>query len=172
MEAMEMEVQKLNNKAWIVLFFISVFHFSCQIEPGFEENTSLGSGGWPEKQKIVYDISQIPETGEYDFQVLIRQDNNYPFYNCFLLTEITDQKGKILKKGLAEAFFYDQKTGKPKGQGLGDLFSHQYTIFDHLYLKKGSRINIKIRQFMRRDTLQGIVSVGYALKPLVKNGKN
>ncbi len=163
---------KLNKIHWVILFLVSILQFSCQMEPGFEENTSLGADGWPEKQKIEYEIAQVHESGPYDLQILIRQDNNYPFYNCFLLAEITDEKGKNIKKGLVEAFFYDQKSGKPKGEGLGDLFSHKYTIFENIPLKKGTHLKISLRQFMRRDTLQGIVSVGYALKPRLSDGKN
>ena len=52
------------------------------------------------------------------------------------------------------------------------MFSHRYTIFDKVYLQKGEPVQIAIRQFMRRDTLQGIISVGYSLKPLAKDAKN
>lgn len=165
-------VQKPNKLSWVIAFFVFTFQFSCQLEPGFEDKTSLGETGWPEKQPLIYQIPQIQETGFYQFDVFIRQDNNYPFYNCYFITEIKNSKGIKLKRGLAEAFFYDQKSGKPKGDGLGDMFSHRYTIFDKVYLQKGEPIQIAIRQFMRRDTLQGIISVGYSLKPIGKDAKN
>jgi len=165
-------VQKPNKFSWVITLFVFAFQFSCQLESGFEDQTSMGEIGWPEKQTLVYRIPQIQETGFYQLDVSIRQDNNYPFYNCYFITEIKNSKGKKPKKGLAEAFFYDQKSGKPKGDGLGDLFSHRYTIFDKVYLQKGEQVQIAIRQFMRRDTLQGIISVGYSLKPIKENAKN
>ncbi len=172
MEGMEIVRQQQNNLLKVICLSISFLLFSCQIEPGFEDNISLGSNGWPEKQPIHFQIPQVPETGFYQLNVLIRQDNNYPYYNCFFIAEVKNAQGNNLKKGLAEAIFYDQITGKPKGDGLGDLFNHQYKIFDKIYLKKGESIQINLRQFMRKDTLQGILSLGYALKPIEANGKN
>lgn len=154
--------QRLNK---ICLLIIACFCFSCQLEPGFEENISLSENGWPEKQAIVFNVPEIKESGEYQLISFIRQDNNYPFYNCYYLAEVKNSNGQVLKKGLVEAIFYDPKTGKPNGEGLGDMFSHKYQIFPSLSLKKGDKINIQFRQFMRRDTLSGILSVGFALKP-------
>lgn len=154
--------QRLNN---ICLLMIACFCFSCQLQPGFEENISLGENGWPEKQPIVFNIPEIQETGVYQLESFIRQDNNYPFYNCYYLAEVKNSQNQLIKKGLIEAIFYDPKTGKPKGEGLGDMFNHHYTIFPAIPLKKGDKIKIQFRQFMRRDTLSGIISVGFALKP-------
>lgn len=90
--------QKLNKFIWGLVFIASIFQMSCQIEPGFEENSSLGAGGWPEKQQLIYDIPQVAETGMYQLDVLIRQDNNYPFYNCYFVAEVNDSKGNSQKK--------------------------------------------------------------------------
>ena len=161
--------QQLNK---FIGFIFCILLASCQMEPGFEENTSLGESGWPEKQTISFSVPEIKENGIYELETFIRQDNNYPFYNCYFIAELKTDKGITLKKGLAEAIFYDPKTGKPKGQGLGDLFNHRYKIFNQIALKKGDKIQVQFRQFMRRDTLSGIVSVGFALKPTNQDGKN
>jgi len=173
MEGIATAPQKLNRLFHgILVFLASVFLLACSIEPGYEETTSFGEIGWPEKQVIQYKTPPIEATGKYDLEIFLRHDNNYPFYNCYFIAEIKNEKGLVLKKGLAEAIFYDPQSGKPRGEGLGDIFSHQYKIFENLTVKKGEKINIELRQYMRRDTLQGIVSVGFALKPHAINGKN
>lgn len=166
---MAMAHHQLNKFIGLIFIFLLA---ACQMEPGFEENTSLGDTGWPEKQTLAFAVPEIKENGLYDLETFIRQDNNYPFYNCYFIAEIKTEKGTTLKKGLVEAIFYDPKTGKPKGQGLGDLFNHRYKIFRQISLKKGDKIQVQFRQFMRRDTLTGIISVGFALKPIPQNGQN
>ena len=173
MEEMTRALRLLNNfRVVLILLTWGLFIQSCQIEPGFEENTSLGTTGWPEKQVLSYKIPEIPESGSYQLFVNIRQNEDYPFYNCYFIPQIKDGKGKIIKRTLAEGIFYEPKTGKPRGEGSGNLYNHSYLIFDKLTLKKGEKITIEISQFMRRDTLKGIYSVGYSLKPTKKDGKN
>lgn len=173
MEEMTKALRLLNNfRVFLLIFSLGIIFQSCQIEPGFEENTSMGTNGWPEKQIVSFKIPEIPENGQYQLFVNIRQNEDYPFYNCYFIPQIKDSKGKILKRTLAEGIFYDPKTGKPKGEGSGNLYNHSYLIFDKLSFKKGEKLTIEINQFMRRDTLQGIFSVGYTLKPINKDGKN
>jgi gliding motility-associated lipoprotein GldH len=96
-------------------------------------------------------------------QVAIRQTNTYSFYNLYFISEILTEAGTSLKKAEAEAIFYDAKSGKPKGSGIGDMYSHTYTIFKNVKFPKSGAYRIRLQQNMRMDTLEGIVSVGASL---------
>lgn len=127
------------------------------------ERQSLGEMGWIQKNKFEIPF-QITDTSQaYDMQVAIRQTNTYSFYNLYFISEILSEEGKSIKKAEAEAIFYDAKSGKPKGSGLGDMYSHSYTIFKNLKFPKSGAYRIRLQQNMRMDTLEGIVSVGASL---------
>lgn len=127
------------------------------------ERQSMGEIGWIQKNKFEIPF-QITDTSQvYDLQVAIRQTNMYSFYNLYFISEIMNKEDKSIKRAEAEAIFYDAKSGKPKGSGLGDMYSHSYTIFKNLKFPKSGTYRIRLQQNMRMDTLEGIVSVGASL---------
>ena len=135
----------------------------CSGNEVINERQSMGEIGWIQKNKFEIPF-QITDTSQvYEMQVAIRQTNTYSFYNLYFISEILSVEGTSLKKAEAEAIFYDAKSGKPKGSGLGDMYSHTYTIFNNLKFPKSGAYRIRLQQNMRMDTLEGIVSVGASL---------
>jgi gliding motility-associated lipoprotein GldH len=137
--------------------------FACHENELVNETQSLGEIGWIQKNKfeIPFEISDTSTL--YDMQVAIRQTNTYSYYNLYFISEILHGDGTRMKKAEAEAIFYDAKSGKPKGSGLGDLYSHSYTIFQNLKFPKLGKYRIRLQQNMRMDTLEGVVSIGASL---------
>lgn len=127
------------------------------------ERHSLGEMGWIQKNKFEIPFEITDTSHLYDMQVAIRQTNTYSFYNLYFISEILSEEGKSIKKAEAEAIFYDAKSGKPKGSGIGDMYSHSYTIFKNVKFPKSGAYRIRLQQNMRMDTLEGIVSVGASL---------
>ncbi|MEO0331329.1 MAG: gliding motility lipoprotein GldH, partial [Bacteroidota bacterium] len=50
--------------------------------------------------------------------------------------------------------------GKPYGSGLGDIFSHQILALPGYQFDTAGMYQIRLQQYMRRDTLPEILSVG------------
>jgi len=64
-----------------------------------------------------------------------------------------------LKKLISE-YLFDLKTGQPFGaSGLGDVYDHRFPFLENYELKPGL-YNLKLQQFMREDTLHGILAAG------------
>lgn len=156
----------------IPLIVCVCFLFSCEESSTImDETKSFANVGWPMKDKVVLPFEIEDESQSYDLNVAIRQTNDYPYHNCFFLTKILDSKGSLIKQGLAESFFYDAKSGKSKGQSSGSIISHKYLIFNGLKFPKKQKYFVQIEQYMRKDTLLGIVSVGASITPVSnKNG--
>lgn len=151
------------NSQSILGLLISLLFIACSGNELVNETQSMGQLGWIQKNKFeipfeIKDTSQI-----YDMQVAVRQTNTYSFYNLYFISEILREGGTSVKKVQAEAIFYDAKSGKPKGSGLGDMYSHSYTIFKNLKFSKFGSYKIRLQQNMRMDTLEGIISVGASL---------
>ena len=147
----------------IIGLLLAFVMLGCSGNEHVNERQSMGEVGWIQKNKFEV-LFQITDTSHvYDMQVAIRQTNTYSFYNLYFISEILNEEGKSFKKAEAEAIFYDAKSGKPKGSGLGDMYSHTYTIFKNLKFPKSGAYRIRLQQNMRMDTLEGIVSVGASL---------
>jgi len=136
---------------------------ACSGNEFVNQTQSMGEIGWIQKNKFEIPFEITDTTTLYDMQVAIRQTNTYSFYNLYFISEILNGDGTRMKKAEAEAIFYDAKSGKPKGSGLGDMYSHSYTIFKNLKFPKSGAYRIRLQQNMRIDTLEGIVSIGASL---------
>ena len=135
----------------------------CRGNELVNETQSMGEIGWIQKNKfeIPFEIKDTSQT--YAMLVAIRQTNTYSFYNFYFIAEILNGDGTRVKKAEAEAIFYDAKSGKPKGSGLGDMYSHSYPIFKNIKFPTSGSYRMRLQQNMRIDTLEGIVSVGASL---------
>jgi gliding motility-associated lipoprotein GldH len=58
-------------------------------------------------------------------------------------------------------FLFDAKTGKPFGKsGIGDLYDHQFLLLQDYQFITAGKYHLELEQFMRQDTLPGILAVG------------
>jgi gliding motility-associated lipoprotein GldH len=147
--------------------------FACQNDTLFDQTVSLSENGWLQKDKITIDFQVSDTSKKYDVRVALRQSNEYPYYNLYFVPKVINPEGKVIKRAFAEAFLYDAKTGKPKGSGLGDMYSHQYTIFRGIHFTRLGKHQVSLEQYMRTDTLKGIISVGASIiETPSSDGKN
>ncbi len=164
------------NFSWLTFcgLFASLWVFSgCGDTAVFDQTESLGETGWLQTKKIEIPFEIKDTRVSYALDVSIRQSNDYAFYNLYFVPQIIDSKGKVIKKALAEAILYDATSGKAKGAGLGDMYSHSYSIFPALNFPAAGKYTLRLEQYMRTDTLAGVVSVGAALHPnSIDHGKN
>jgi gliding motility-associated lipoprotein GldH len=147
----------------IISLFLAFVCMACGGDELINERHSMGETGWIQKNKVEIPFEITDTSQVYEMQVAIRQTNTYSFYNLYFISEILNDQGRRLKKAEAEAILYDAKSGKPKGSGLGDMYSHSYTIFKNLKFPKSGNYRIRLQQNMRMDTLEGVVSVGASL---------
>ncbi|WP_164969627.1 gliding motility lipoprotein GldH [Aquirufa rosea] len=141
------------------------FLMACQGDQVFDQVSKMGEKGWLQKNQISYpfEIKKIDQS--YTLYVAIRQSNDYPFNNFYFVPKILGSNGQVIKQALAEAILYDPKSGKAKGKGLGDMYSHKFAIFKQLKFPKKGKYTLLLSHDMRTDTLAGIISVGASLIP-------
>ena len=144
---------------------ISLLNSSCQSDAVFDQSESLATGGWVQKKHLKFSFDMQDTLKSYDLRVAIRQSNEYPFYNLYFNCRLIQDPTSVWKKAFAEAILYDPKTGKPKGGGVGDMYSHSYTIFKGLKFRRPGKYHVDLEQYMRTDTLTGVVSIGASLVP-------
>jgi gliding motility-associated lipoprotein GldH len=147
------------------IVLLELLFFACS-EPGvaIDETRNFDKSGWIQKQPIDFDVIIPDSVSTYAMYVVVRQNNAYPFYNLYFSPSILNADGKTIQKGLAEAILYDPVTGKPKGDGFGDIYEKKFVVYRALKFPRNGKYKIQMKQSMRVDTLVGMVSFGLLLE--------
>lgn len=114
-------------------------------------------------KKFEFEINDNSQA--YQLNYLLRNAVSYPFYNIYLKTWLRDSTGNELKSGMEEVILFDEKTGKPFGDGLGDLFDQRVTASQYRDFKfpYAGKYTFEMQQNMRPDPLVGILSIGFEI---------
>ncbi|MEM7550200.1 MAG: gliding motility lipoprotein GldH [Bacteroidota bacterium] len=133
---------------------------SCHPNRVFDKNIDVPSTVW-EKENIYeleFDISD--PSLSYNIYFNLRNSVSYPFQNLYMEFEMENAEGNVINKELKNFELFDPKTGKPYGDGLGDLFDHRFLLLESYQFEKEGTYTIRMEQFMRVDNLPSVVSIG------------
>jgi gliding motility-associated lipoprotein GldH len=159
-------VQRLPLKLSLgFIFLLELLFIACgNSNVAIDETSSFAESGWIQKQPLQFEVTVEDSLANYAMYVVVRQNNAYPFYNLYFSPSVVDGSGKTVQKGLAEAILYDPKTGKPKGDGFGDIYEKKFLVYSVLKFPHKGKYHIQLEQSMRVDTLAGMISMGLLLE--------
>jgi len=143
--------------AFIMLtFFLS----SCDKNRIYEQNQDLADNAWPIAaiQEFQFEIQDT--TRQYNIYFNVRNALFYEYYNLYVKHVLVGPDGQEISTNLHELYLMDKKTGKPLGDGTGDIFDHQVLAIKDQKFSKPGNYTIKLQQYMRRDPLPGIMAIG------------
>lgn len=107
-----------------------------------------------------FDFTIQDTTKSYNLLCTFRNASSYPFYNMYFQYTLNDSAGNVMLQELKNVELFDAKTGEPHGSGLGDLFDHSFTLVENYSFENAGQYTLSFEQYMRRDTLPFILSVG------------
>lgn len=151
----------MKNNLLLAGFFGLMLLFSgCNQNRVFEKNTDFESVSWPinSVQEFKFDITDTSK--KYDVFFNVRNALQYEYYNLYLKHTLIGPDGKPISSLLHEMILMDKKTGKPLGDGAGDIFDHRFLALKNQTFASPGTYTIKLQQYMRRDPLPGIMAVG------------
>lgn len=155
---------KLNHLLVLILVFAII---SCDSSRIYEENVDFYDKMWLADSTQHFSFS-LSKTQPVNIYFNVRNTNTYPYHNLYIKYSLTDSTGQEIKSELINKNLFHEKTGKPFGSGIGDIFSHQFLLIEGLELDS-MQYRIKLTQFMRQDTLEGVVSAGVRVENASKN---
>jgi gliding motility-associated lipoprotein GldH len=147
----------------LIIIFIMALQ-SCDKKTIFNQNKDFDKANWFVKDECKFEVEITDPAQPYNLYYNVRNNLTYPYYNLYITRYLYDETGKKLLEKLDEVILVDEKTGKPKGTGLGDIFDHKILIVKDLKLPKKGKYTIKIKQTMRQNPLVDILSFGVALE--------
>jgi gliding motility-associated lipoprotein GldH len=153
-------------KSSFLLFLTVLLFFSCDKKRVFDEYKSVGSA-WHKDSIVTFAIPELDTTKKYNLFVNLRDNNNYPYNNLFLIVSLEDPKG-FTKVDTLE-YQMTHPDGSLLGEGFTDIKESKLYYKENLKLKGKYKVHIK--QAVRATgkvpgvtLLEGITEVGLRIE--------
>ena len=150
------------NTLKILGYFIAIsWTFACS-DPlrVYEKNTDLPGNLWLADSIAEFEFEISDAEVKYNLYYNVRNSLSYPYHNLYVKHSLEDTLGNELASGLQNMDLFDPVTGKPLGEGLGDIFDHRILAISNQEFPYNGKFRFKMQQFMRQDSLPLILSVG------------
>ncbi len=148
----------------IALLAVLLFGISCDQNTLYKAYEDIDDGQWYVDKEFSFQFEVGDTTQAYTLYYLIRNAQQYPYYNLYLNREMTGPDGNLMMTRLEEMYLSDQTTGKPRGSGLGDLFDHKIRFMKNYRFPQAGKYTITIAQSMRQNPLPHILGVGLSIE--------
>ena len=149
-----------------ILLLVAILLFSCDKKRVFDEYKSVGSA-WNKDSIITFDLPVLDSTKKYNLFINLRDNNNYPFKNLFLIVAIETPSG------FTKVDTLEYEMAKPDGTLLGNGFSDikESKLYYKENVKFRGKYKVHIRQAVRESgkipgvqELEGITDVGFRIE--------
>jgi gliding motility-associated lipoprotein GldH len=159
---------KIKNS--ILFILVALLVISCDKKRVFDEYKSVGNS-WHRDSIITFKLPKLESEKKYNLFVNVRDNNDYPFDNLFLIVSLEQPNKKILVDTL------EYKMANPDGTLMGDGFTDikENKLFykEKVDFKLKGDYKVHIRQAVRQtgkvagvNNLKGITEVGFRIESI------
>jgi gliding motility-associated lipoprotein GldH len=159
----------MNLKNSFLFFLVLISFFSCDKKRVFDEYKSVGNS-WNKDSIVSFDLPQLDAKKQYNLFLNIRDNNEYPFNNLFLIVSL-EQPNKMT---LVDTLEYQM--ANPDGSLLGDGFTdvkESKLIYKERMKFTSGAYKVNIKQAVRQTgkvggvtKLDGITDVGFRIEKI------
>jgi gliding motility-associated lipoprotein GldH len=155
---------RIKNSAFLLLAVI--LFFSCDKKRVFDEYKSVGSA-WHKDSVVTFDIPELDTTKRYNLFLNLRDNNNYPYNNLFLIVALEQPNG------FTKVDTLEYQMANPDGTLLGNGFSDikESKLYYKENVKLKGKYKVHIKQAVRATgkvpgvtLLEGITEVGLRIE--------
>ncbi|CAN5354574.1 gliding motility lipoprotein GldH [soil metagenome] len=144
----------------LILFAIVFLFWACDDIRLYERNVDIEGKTWHQDSIPVFSFNIDNTAQTYNFYYNFRNTRAYPYRNLYVRYALEDSTGAVISSDLHNMNLFDPVTGKPYGDGLGDIFEHQVLALREVKFDAPGEYHFKIQQYMRMNSLPEIISVG------------
>ncbi|HLV63154.1 gliding motility lipoprotein GldH [Galbibacter sp.] len=154
---------------WLIMILLSSCNNANMVYGDYKEL----SDGWDKGQSVVFEFPAPDSTQTYDVFINLRNNEDYPFSNLFLIVNMNFPNGKVV----ADTLQYEmaKASGEWLGQGFSSLKENKLFYKEHIVFPELGSYQIAIQHAMRKNgdvegvtTLEGITDVGIRIEKSVK----
>lgn len=145
-----MEISKIVLLAGLLLIFVQ-----CDSPHYYEDQVSV-KNSWNYKAPVNFKFEVNDSVGKYDFYLLSRNNNEYPYSNLYLFTKLTNPHGETFSDTLQ--YFLAFKDGEWVGTGRN--LKELYLLYrENVPLQDTGTYMLTVWQGMRDENLVGIEDI-------------
>ena len=144
----------------VILILVVTLFFSCDKKRVFDEYKSVGRA-WHKDSVVSFNLPDLDSTKRYNLFVTLRDNNDYPFNNLFLIVALE------MPNGYTKVDTLEYQMANPASSLMGDGFSD---IKENKVRFRG-KYKVNIKQAVRENgkvpgvvALDGITEVGFRIE--------
>lgn len=152
--------------------FVIVLFVACDSKQLFDEYQTV-PGSWAKENAISFTFKSPDTTNKYNLFINLRNNNEYPFSNLHIITELEDPK----KNKITDTLEYIM--ANPDGSWLGTGFSaikeNKLWYKEKVRFKEKGNYHLTVKHAMRKngnvlglDNLNGITELGFRIEKTPK----
>ena len=152
----------------LLLIIVSMFFFSCDKKRVFDEYLAL-NGKWKKEEIVRFTFEQNDTISPYNLYLNIRNNNDYPFNNLFVIVSLKEPDNLVKIDTLEYAMA--NPDGSLMGEGFSDNKENKLWYQENFVFKQKGMYTIEIQQALREtgnvegvEELEGITEVGFRIE--------
>jgi len=159
---------KIKNS--ILYFLIALSVISCDKNRVFDEYKSVGNS-WHRDSIITFKLPKFNAAKKYNLFVNLRDNNDYPFNNLFLIVSLEQPNKKIIVDTLE--YQMTNPDGSLLGDGFSDIKESKLFYKEKVDFTQKGDYKVHIQQAVRQTgkvagvaNLKGITEIGFRVETL------
>lgn len=158
----------LRKNSFLLLIPTFFLLASCDEKRVFDEYKAL-DGKWNKDSVVSFEFEQKDTVKPYNMFVTMRNNNNYPFSNVFLIVEL-QQPGGLTHSDTLE-YMMANPDGTLMGEGFSDVKESKLWYKKAQRFPKAGKYIVSIKQAVRQagkvpgiEELDGVTDVGFRIE--------
>lgn len=159
----------MNQKVNKILFLIFVVIFSSCDDKRFYDAYINLDGKWNKENKLKFSFEQQDTLNVYNMFITIRNNNEYPYSNLFVITKLTQPSNEIRVDTLE--YVMANPDGTLLGEGITDTKHSKLWYKENFKFSKAGKYTLSIEQANREtgkvqgvQDLEGVTEVGFRIE--------
>ncbi|MDX1314061.1 MAG: gliding motility lipoprotein GldH [Eudoraea sp.] len=156
----------------ILVFIILLLLFAaCNGNLVFSEFQANSGGTWSQEDVKEFIFTEEDTISSFNLFINIRNDNEYPFSNLFLITDLNFPDGTVVRDTLE--YEMAMPDGKWLGKGYGSLKENKLWYKENIVFPLPGVYTLKVAHAMRQNgtvqgvsELEGITDVGFQIETI------
>jgi gliding motility-associated lipoprotein GldH len=157
----------------LVLLFMSLWLISCNDSIIFDAYKSIGDNAWHKDSLATFSFNQKDLNTKHNIYVKIRNNQNYPYNNLFLIVTMENPTEKNLVDTLEYAMANEK--GELLGAGFSSVKESILIYKENFQFKHKGAYKIHVKHALRdlgkiegKSKLEGVLDVGIQIEKIKK----
>ena len=159
----------MSLKSSFLFALIAILIISCDKKRVFDEYKPVGKS-WEKDSIVTFNLPELDSTKQYNLFINIRDNNDYPYNNLFLIATLVAPNGFTQVDTLE--YQMSDNEGNLLGEGLTDIKTSKLVYKERMKFKAGKN-TVQIKQAVREtgktkgvEKLDGITDVGFRIEKI------